>query len=175
MFYKNCLLKCIINFVLAKEDKPLEISSYMQQFQSNPKFHETIKTLNETFSFCKLVKKIQKLHKHASKNDKARWLSLVSKEHTPKQLRAWGFTFSKSQLKRSRQIDFNVESFPGRRETSQKIKDTIIEWVKKQATPAANKTIKKKQDGNTIIQPVYHVHCCIKNLYPFFLIFYKYC
>ena len=126
-----------------------------------------LKTLTTCSSILQIIKKIQKYHSAAKKNDKARWLSLLSSNIEPKQLRDWGFNFSKYQLKKSRRIDFNSESLVGRQRISEIVKTQILQFIKSKTNPAAKRVVTLKINSEKVIKPVRYVSCCIKCLYLF--------
>jgi len=126
----------------------------------------------DSFSSSKIITKIKKFHKAARKNEKAKWLSLLSSNYLPQELKNMGFTFSKSQLRRSKTMDFDHFREIKRHGIADSIKEKVAQFLKVETTPAANRTIKYKKKGEIITKPVRYISCCIRCSYPFKKIIY---
>jgi len=139
-------------------------------FQHNRKgkklFQSKIYQELDSFSSSKIIKKIQKFHQAAKKNEKAKWLSLLSSDYLPQELKNMGFKFSKSQLRRSKTMDFDHFREKKRHGIADSTKEKVALYFKNETTPAANRTIKYKRKGEIIVKPVRYISCCIRCSYP---------
>jgi hypothetical protein len=123
-------------------------------------------TLTNTAS---VIGKILLQHQNAAKNEKARWLSLVS-QFKPRTLKEWGFKFSRDQLTRARKITFDTVTVAGRRSISVETIQKVTEYIRKNSSLAANREIQVGRNpvtGEPIKKPVRYVKCCISCLYHF--------
>jgi len=119
-------------------------------FQNNKKGKITFDTsllhsLEKFYDYGTLVDQIKLHHAFASKNDKAKWLSLLSTNLKPSTLKNLGFNFSKSQLKRSRTIQKSMHSI-----MNDKMQDSE-KSLQNDNLETTDKTLKSVESGNVSI------------------------
>ena len=75
---------------------------------------------------------------------------MLSSDYLPQELKNFGFKFSKSQLRRSKTLDFDHFGEKKRHGIACSTKEKVAQFLKSKTTPAANRTIKYEKEKKVL-------------------------